>query len=775
MRARSWPRSLGAWLLMLPGVVAFQPTFGGWVGYVPGLVGVTLGALVALLGVWLRFGPALWMGAVALAYLMVGGSIAAPETVSAGFLPTLETVRRLVVLTWESWSELLTVTTPAADIPGPAAAPFLLGLVLATAFVGVVLRTRAVVAPLLIPIAWLGAGVAFGVHNAPAAWWLGTALGAGLLVWSTTHRLHRSRDVNARFLARRAHGLSGTAGKAATASAVILLASLAALGTTVATPDPGRQVLRDHVAPPLDLTDHPSPLTRFRYLEVNQEEDVLFQVESPPQGGRLRLAVMDAWDGVVFNVSQDSRKYLRVGREMPQQPQDPVDTSRITAVGYEGIWVPSFGEPARVEFTGDGGEAAARSLHLNPETDQLLTVARFAPGTSVAVTGTNLAPLPAEARAGLSGRGVGPVKPSEYQLVPEVLSENARQWTASVTSPYDQLRVIEERLRTDGRFSDGRNNDSRAGHTAERLAFMFNSEQLVGDDEQYAAAMALMASQLGIPVRVVLGFYPEQAVAPGEVWQVRGADAHVWVEANLDGVGWVSFDPTPPRDQVPTPDDKVPKPRPKPRVDSPPLPPERYEDEQVQTEEEAVQIKEPEEEPADLGPLLLAVGIATGSLLVLLSPLLVIALVKLRRRLRRRNSGTTADQIAGAWGEVVDRARDLGFVAPRNLTRRETADQLQRAYPDLGIEPLAGRVDSQVFGAEEPTQGHRDESWQESDSLRRSLLATRPWYARISALFSLKSLRRGRVEASGGHGTPKRDPRARRAEEEPRPSHGRRS
>lgn len=775
MTGRSWSRVLGAWLLMLPGVVAFQPTFGGWVGYVPGLAGVTVGTLLALLGVWLRFGPALWVGAVAFAYLVVGGPIAAPETVSIGFLPTPETVRRLVVLTWESWSELLTVTTPAADIPGPAAAPLLLGLVLATAFIGVVLRTRAVVAPLLIPIAWLGAGVAFGVHNAPAAWWLGTALGAGVLVWSTAHRLHRSRDVNARFLARRARGFSGTAGKAAMASAVILVACLAALGTTVATPEPGREVLRDHVAPPLDLTDHPSPLTRFRYYEVNQEEDVLFQVESPPPGGRLRLAVMDAWDGVVFNVSQDSRRYLRVGREMPQQPREPVDTSRITGVGYEGIWVPSFGEPARVEFSGDGGEAAARSLHLNPETDQLLTVAGFAPGTSVAVTGTNLAPLSAEARAGLSGRGVGPVKPSEYQLVPEVLSENARQWTESVTSPYDQLRVIEERLRTDGRFSDGRNNDSRAGHTAERLAFMFNSEQLVGDDEQYAAAMALMASQLGIPVRVVLGFYPDQAVAPGEVWEVRGAHAHVWVEANLDGAGWVSFDPTPPRDQVPTPDDKVPKPRPKPRVDSPPLPPERYEDEQVRTEEEAVQIKEPEEEPVDLGPLLLAIGVATGSLLVLLSPLLVIALVKLRRRLRRRNRGTTADQIAGAWGEVVDRARDLGFVAPRNLTRRETADELQSAYPDLGIEPLASRVDSRVFGAEEPTPEDRDESWQESDSLRSSLLATRPWYARISALFSLKSLRRGRVEASGGHGTSKRDPRARRAEEEPRPSHGRRN
>ena len=29
----SWPRVVGAWALLLPGVVAFQPTFGGPAGY----------------------------------------------------------------------------------------------------------------------------------------------------------------------------------------------------------------------------------------------------------------------------------------------------------------------------------------------------------------------------------------------------------------------------------------------------------------------------------------------------------------------------------------------------------------------------------------------------------------------------------------------------------------------------------------------------------------------------------------------------------------------
>ncbi|MDO5066797.1 MAG: DUF3488 and transglutaminase-like domain-containing protein [Propionibacteriaceae bacterium] len=770
MKARTWwLRVIGAWLLMIPGVLAFQPVFSGWGGYVPALVGVTTGVLLAVVAATLHFGPALWAGGVLLCYLLLGGPIAAPETVSAGFLPTLATVRRLIVLTWESWSEILTVAIPAADIPGPAAAPLLLGLVSATVFVGVLLRTRLVVAPLLVPVIWLGAGIAFGIRNTPTAWWLGAALGVGFLLWTTTHRLSRRRDVNARFLVRRARGLSGTVWQAFTAGVVILVAASVALGVNIASSVVDRQVLRDHVTPPLNLSDYPSPLTKFRYYEVNLEDEVLFTVDSPPQGGRLRLAVMDDWDGVVFNVSQDSRRYLRVGREMPWQPQGELVETTITAEGYSDVWVPSFGEPARVEFTGPQSETVGRSLHLNQDTAQLLTTAGIASGNGVEMVSTNQAPLSAEARSSLAGRGIGPVAPGRFPLIPEVLSETGRRWVETAATPYEQLSIIEEKLRTEGRFSDGRNNDSRAGHTAERLAFMFNSDQYVGDDEQYAVAMALMASQLGIPVRVVLGFYPEEALAPGQSWQVRGAHAHVWVEANIDGAGWVSFDPTPPRDQLPNPDNTVPKPQPKPRVESPPLPPERYEDEQVQTEEEKVDLKEPEEEAGDLGPLLLAIGIGLGSLLLLMSPLLLIVAWKLRRRRRRRARGSVADQIAGAWGEVVDRARDLGFVAVRGSTRRETAEELQRDYPDLGIEPLATRVDAEVFGAEEPDQQVRDETWREADVLRHSLLMTRPWYARAGAFFSLKSLRRGKAE---GVGTPKQNPRARRAGEDSATSRG---
>ena len=70
---------------------------------------------------------------------------------------------------------------------------------------------------------------------------------------------------------------------------------------------------------------------------------MLFQVSGMPAGGRLRLAVMDEWNGVVFNVSQNAGEYLQVGRELPWRPEVATQVSEITARAYDDVWVPSFG------------------------------------------------------------------------------------------------------------------------------------------------------------------------------------------------------------------------------------------------------------------------------------------------------------------------------------------------------------------------------------------------------------------------------------------------
>ncbi len=67
----------------------------------------------------------------------------------------------------------------------------------------------------------------------------------------------------------------------------------------------------------------------------------------------------------------------------------------------------------------------------------------------------------------------------------------------------------------------------------------------VGYCQQFSGAMALLLRMDGIPARVVAGFQTGARDAAGE-YQVTAADAHEWVEAYFSGVGWVTFDATPP-------------------------------------------------------------------------------------------------------------------------------------------------------------------------------------------------------------------------------------
>ena len=745
--AFSLPRVVGAWLLLLPGAVAFQPVFGGVAGYLPALVGITVGALIPLLAARFRWSAALWFAAILVSYLLLGGPLALPETTINGFVPSLTTIARLMQLTYQGWYDILTVATPAGDLSGPQAAPLLGGILFATVLVGIVRFTRTVVWPMSLTTAWLALGIAFGIRQTSTALWLGAALGAGLLIWATAHRISRTGAANAEFLVRQPRGLSRRTWQGLSAMLVIALAAGTALGVNALTSTGvHRQVLRDYVVPPLNLQEHPSPLTKYRLYELNQKDEVLFQVSGMPAGGRLRLAVMDEWNGVVFNVSQNAGEYLQVGRELPWQPEAATQVSEITAQAYDDVWVPSFGEPARIEFEGKQSGEQARGLYFNRNTKQALTTARIGDGAMLRVADVVLLPLSDSQREGLKGARGGAAPLARVDRVPEVLVKNAAEWTQGATGHYEQLSMIEQKLRTEGFYSDGSDNRSRAGHNAERLTYMFNQEQWVGDDEQYAAAMALMATQLGIPTRVVMGFYPASDAETGNGWQVHGTEAHVWVEAFLEGSGWVNFDPTPDRNRLPNSENPQPKPTPKPRVDPPPTPPAHVEDDTVVVDQQEVEFDDPKEQAPDWAQVIMMIAVGAGGILLILSPLIVIAIIKGRRTFMRRRKGETSDQVAGAWDEVVDRARDLGFVVVTNHTRRESADDLQENYPNLPIRTMADQVDESVFGPGDPGTDVCEVVWERSGELRSSLLATKPWYARPAAFFSLRSLRRVKTE-----------------------------
>ncbi len=63
--------------------------------------------------------------------------------------------------------------------------------------------------------------------------------------------------------------------------------------------------------------------------------------------------------------------------------------------------------------------------------------------------------------------------------------------------------------------------------------------------ELYAASMTILLRMSGIPARVAVGYRGAEYNPIGEYWVVREKSSHAWVQAYIQGKGWMNFDPTP--------------------------------------------------------------------------------------------------------------------------------------------------------------------------------------------------------------------------------------
>ena len=261
---------------------------------------------------------------------------------------------------------------------------------------------------------------------------------------------------------------------------------------------------------------------------------------------------------------------------------------------------------------------------------------------------------------------------------------------------------------------------------------MVEADSLIGDDEQYSVLMMLMCRSLNIPARVVMGFDP---TTDGDAKTVTGEDVKAWVEIPFEGLGWVSFDVTPDRDQVPQQQTTQKVSNPEPNVLQPPLPNE--DPAQLPPNYEDPQRDDPQDD--DKGGLPTAVIVVGGSLLAIAAVVGSVLGWKAWRRSRRR-ARTGVGKALGAWEEILDRARDLGRVPGWGATRREAAEQLAPHFPQADLPRFAGAVDTQVFSSGEPPSYALGELWDSSDAIVRSMSAQRSRLGRALARLSPRSL-----------------------------------
>lgn len=129
---------------------------------------------------------------------------------------------------------------------------------------------------------------------------------------------------------------------------------------------------------------------------------------------------------------------------------------------------------------------------------------------------------------------------SQSGITPKI-QDLAEQWRQGLTDKGAIADTFLTRLRTDFNYKLEPDPPPQGAHPLEY--FLTNSK--TGNCEYFAGAMGLLLRSVGIPARVVEGFYGmERTEVPNE-FLVRFSRAHAWVEADLDGVNWTTLDPTP--------------------------------------------------------------------------------------------------------------------------------------------------------------------------------------------------------------------------------------
>lgn len=736
-----------ALLLAVP-IVGFLPTFGGPSYLGAAIGGALLGLGIAVLGTVRRWGILVLAAVTVLAYFLFGALLALPHTAILGFIPTLETLRQLALGIVMSWKQLLTTVTPVAAADGFLIVPFLLTLVAAVLTTSLALRLNRAAWALIPAGAFLAVQIALGTAEPAAPIVEGVLFAVVAIVWLA---VHQSWMPSQAAVALGEDGVTEsrvrTPHRLITGSAVVVLAVAGGVATSaVAAPDTPRYVLRDVVIPPFDVHDYPSPLQSYRGYVRDDKETTLFTATGLPKDARVRLATMDAYTGMVYNVSDQgagsSSAFTPIRANMSDGEAGTAATVHIEVGDLGGVWLPDVGQVRSITFDGTRADDLRRSAYYNEGTDTAVVTAKLRTGDAYDVQ-TVVPAVPTD--ASLAKVPFAPVKMPRAAEVPDGLADIAADATADAETPIQKVRALQTYLSTQGFFSHGLEGEvrSRAGHGSERIATLFSGKQMVGDDEQYAVAMALLAGELGIPARVVMGFHPDEDAAASTVFTANGENLHAWVEVAFDGVGWVPFDPTPPEDQVPSDQTTKPKSEPKPQVLQPPPPQQEPADMPAVAPDDKGADDDKKGDLAWLGAVLAIGGGSIAILALLASPFVVIGALKAARRRKRRESERAADRISGGWDELVDRARDYGTPVCGGATRAEDAVVVEDAFAEPRVTLLATRADAEVFGPSEPTQADIDAFWGEVDAIVGDMGRSRSAWARLRARLSLRALLAG--------------------------------
>lgn len=613
------------------------------------------------------------------------------------------------------------------------------------------------VAAFAVLLAWIGWRAWYARRQAIAA-----AFGTGGVRLATAS--HTSR-------------LAGASGGLVMVAVAVIVAVIVTAPIAQSTP---REVVRSQVDPRLAVETKISPLSSYReYFSDDAFDATLFTVNveaGDPQ--RVRLATLSYFDGEEFSAADPQGSAVARFQRVPSRVEVAGPTEAVVAdvsIGAQaGIWVPLVGELGSVNFGGARQSTLVDGFYYLAGADTAVMVADdgLLAGDEYRVNGLLPAQIPA-----LAGLG----KPPGVSTIPaDLIPDSLHDWVKRQDTTADAAGLTElvRRLRARGYLSHAIDSPSTgevaaweralgsyafasspAGHSYDRIDRLFqqlneregtagdvDDAQLVagvGDAEQFATAVAMIASDMGFPARVVIGARLADSdelgwsEPPCEEGVCRGRNMSVWTEVQSDAGVWVPIDVTPQHASPVAPEvtnqqdpefaSALDPQRAEPIV--PPLTQRGQTDDDVPVAQNGFALWPWLVEAGRIG------GIVALVVLLLCGPFLAIIAWKASRR-RRRQRGAGDDVIYQGWDEYVDDAVDSGLTPLPLATRAEVA----RQYGTPNGAALAAVTDSVTFGGVAVDDATASQFWALVIADRAEMLRRKSWWGRTKMRLSLRSL-----------------------------------
>jgi transglutaminase-like putative cysteine protease len=271
--------------------------------------------------------------------------------------------------------------------------------------------------------------------------------------------------------------------------------------------------------PPARTTGYSDIVEPGSQSSVGLSRTLSFRAEMPRQEpSRLY------WRGTVFNRT-DGLKWTRV---------EPIPLEQPEYIG-KGVTLTIYPEPSAVRTLFALDRPADVSLQrIKRSQDGVFELSR-ATGMRMSYTATSHSSGVIAQRNTINRR--------TYLQLPDKVPQRVTALAASIarSGSDDRARITN----LENYFRNGGYRYATTGlATGERALEQFLFEKKQGHCEFFASSFALLLRAAGVPCRLVGGFLGGEYNQLGGYYLVTDDKAHVWVEAYIEGSGWVRIDPS---------------------------------------------------------------------------------------------------------------------------------------------------------------------------------------------------------------------------------------